>query len=380
MGKASCSRNLREWSFLRCREGWRGLAFRQKAARRLLCWNLWWNVARPPADRLIASVHAAAGIVRRPAGLLLKQANRPDPTVAAEIKPVERPAGHAYQVASFHLNRHHRSLRRMNVEQPASGDDVTHFVFIMGVFDVELRQHGIEPGSVSVHVNHIRRDIPAPALAFFKLRSVCAQHLRRRSILRQIRRSLPALVFDADSCEVIPYLIVFEKRPLFVRNSQQSHRDLLLPVASSPHALCAAPDRTRTSIRNSRISTWRLASAKLSPQVSSPCACKRNPCMPGVSRSVLVTRSASSTTSREFSRIGSHSRCLWVSTAAKPFSISYPSSAMPPCRACVPESTVLHTERVWSTAPRSTLRTIARCSRASAEGRPSPRTTFAVSS
>src|SRR5437870_10651518 len=137
MGKASCSRNLREWSFLRCREGWRGLAFRQKAARRLLCWNLWWNVARPPADRLIASVHAAAGIVRRPAGLLLKQANRPDPTVAAEIKPVERPAGHAYQVASFHLNRHHRSLRRMNVEQPASGDDVTHFVFIMGVFDVE---------------------------------------------------------------------------------------------------------------------------------------------------------------------------------------------------------------------------------------------------
>src|SRR5439155_1759621 len=285
MGKASCSRNLREWSFLRCREGWRGLAFRQKAARRLLCWNLWWNVARPPADRLIASVHAAAGIVRRPAGLLLKQANRPDPTVAAEIKPVERPAGHAYQVASFHLNRHHRSLRRMNVEQPASGDDVTHFVFIMGVFDVELRQHGIEPGSVSVHVNHIRRDIPAPALAFFKLRSVCAQHLRRRSILRQIRRSLPALVFDADSCEVIPYLIVFEKRPLFVRNSQQSHGDLLLPVASSPHALGAAP-----------------------------------------------------------------------------------------------ESTVVDRQCVWRTAPPSTLRTIARCSRASAEGRPSPRTTFAVSS
>src|SRR5256884_851601 len=53
---------------------------------------------------------------------------------------------------------------------------------------------------------------------------------------------------------------------------------------------------------------------------------------------------------------------------------------MPPCRACVPESTVLHTECVWSTAPPSTLRTIARCSRASAEGRPSPRTTFAVSS
>src|SRR5438132_13182839 len=100
--------------------------------------------------------------------------------------------------------------------------------------------------------------------------------------------------------------------------------------------------------------------------------------MPGVSRSVLVTRSASSTTSREFSRIGSHSRCLWVSTAAKPFSISYPSSAMPPCRACVPESTVLHTECVWSTAPPSTLRTIARCSRASAEGRPSPRTTFKI--
>src|SRR5207245_1984473 len=62
-----------------------------------------------------------------------------------------------------------------------------------------------------------------------RLRRICRRmHLLRRSILRQIRRSLPALVFDADSCEVIPYLIVFEKRPLFVRNSQQSHGDLLL--------------------------------------------------------------------------------------------------------------------------------------------------------
>src|SRR2546429_4384277 len=88
-----------------------------------------------------------------------------------------------------------------------------------------------EDGIRDVAVTGVQTCALPISLAFFKLRSVCAQHLLRRSILRQIRRSLPALVFDADSCEVIPYLIVFEKRPLFVRNSQQSHGDLLLPVA-----------------------------------------------------------------------------------------------------------------------------------------------------
>src|SRR5207302_11337528 len=50
------------------------------------------------------------------------------------------------------------------------------------------------------------------------------------------------------------------------------------------------------------------------------------------------------------------------------------------CDACEPERTVLQTGCVGRTAPASAPRAIARCSRASAEGRPSPRTTLADSS
>src|SRR6266852_876441 len=102
--------------------------------------------------------------------------------------------------------------------------------------------------------------------------------------------------------------------------------------------------------------------------------------MPGHPFKVADTRSASSTMSCEFSRIGSHSRCLWVRTPSSPFNISYPSSAMPPSAACEPERTVLQTECVCKTAPALSEATTAMCSSDSAEGRPSPRTTLPASS
>src|SRR5207248_1930775 len=98
-----------------------------------------------------------------------------------------------------------------------------HFIFIMCVLDTELRQHRIQPGSVGVHINHVRRHVSAPPLQFFNLRRVRIQDLLGRRILRQIRGRFPALVLNADSGKVIAHLILLAERSLFIRNSQHRH-------------------------------------------------------------------------------------------------------------------------------------------------------------
>src|SRR6266851_5992850 len=44
----------------------------------------WRNVSRPPAHGLVAAIHTAIRIVRRPPALVLEQANRADAPVAAQ--------------------------------------------------------------------------------------------------------------------------------------------------------------------------------------------------------------------------------------------------------------------------------------------------------
>src|SRR5260370_23822347 len=118
-------------------------------------------------------------------------------------------------------------------------------------------------------VDHVGRDVPAAALQLFNLLAIYCENLFRRGVARQIRGGLPAFVVDADARKVVVDLVVFAKRAIFIRDSKYSHGIHLL-VRSGPrrnHAVRAAPERTSTSIRNSRISTWRLASCKFAPQV-----------------------------------------------------------------------------------------------------------------
>src|SRR5436309_7880824 len=114
-----------------------------------------WNVAGSPADRLVSAIDAAVGVVRRPASGILKQANRANAPVAAKIEPVQCAARHANQVAGFHFQRDDRRRRRMNVKQAAPGDDVANFVLVVTMLDVKFREHGVEPGSIGVYVDHI---------------------------------------------------------------------------------------------------------------------------------------------------------------------------------------------------------------------------------
>src|SRR5215472_5155135 len=162
--KVFWSRNQSVWSCLRCPEEWCGLAFRRKAARGLLQCSLRRDVARAPENRLVIPVYAAASIMRRPARLVLKEANRANASVPAQVKPVQRAPRNAHQVAGFNLNRHHGALRRMNMKKPATCDDVAHLIFIMRVLDVELRKHRVQSWSARIHVNHIRRRLSAAPL------------------------------------------------------------------------------------------------------------------------------------------------------------------------------------------------------------------------
>src|SRR6185312_4885050 len=91
------------------------------------------DVTRPPADGLVAAVHAAVGVVRRPAGGILEQADGANAPVATEIEPVQRSARHADQVAGLYFQRHDRRSRRMNVKQATPGNDVADFVLVVAM-------------------------------------------------------------------------------------------------------------------------------------------------------------------------------------------------------------------------------------------------------
>ncbi len=112
------------------------------------------------------------------------------------------------------------------MEEPAPGDDVADLVLVVCMFDVEFCQHGIQPGSVCVDVDHIRRDVAALALELFDLLAVGAQHLIRGSIRRQVRRRLPSFIVNADPGEVVAHLVVFAEQTVFVGDSKDSHGNL----------------------------------------------------------------------------------------------------------------------------------------------------------
>src|SRR6266403_3814250 len=66
-----------------------------------LCRKLRRNVSRTQTNRLVASIHAAIGIVRRPASRVLKQSDGANSPIAAKIKPVQSSFWHANQITCF---------------------------------------------------------------------------------------------------------------------------------------------------------------------------------------------------------------------------------------------------------------------------------------
>ena len=99
---------------------------------------------RTKANRLEFRIDTAFRVMRRPAGWVLKQSNRADLPVGAEIEPVQRPARHANEIAGLDFDCENGRIRRMNVEQPAALNDESDFVFVVPVFAAEFRKHDVQ--------------------------------------------------------------------------------------------------------------------------------------------------------------------------------------------------------------------------------------------
>src|SRR5882762_11879950 len=63
-----------------------------------LCRKLGRNVSRTQTNRLIASIHTAIGVVRRPPSRVLKQSDGANSPIAAKIKPVQSSFWYANQI------------------------------------------------------------------------------------------------------------------------------------------------------------------------------------------------------------------------------------------------------------------------------------------
>src|SRR5580704_10580877 len=113
------------------------------------------DISRTPADWLIVSIQAAAGVVRSPAGTVLEQTDRPNAAVTAQIEPVQRAARHANQVAGFHFESDNGATLRMDMEKSPPCDDIAHFIFVVAMLDVEFRQRRVEPGRIGMDVDHV---------------------------------------------------------------------------------------------------------------------------------------------------------------------------------------------------------------------------------
>src|SRR5713101_9919277 len=134
------------------------------------------------ADWFVAAVRAAFGVMRRPAGWILKKADGADVPLLAEIEPMPRAARNAKQIAGFDRDGDDGSFARTNMKDAAALDDETDFVFVVPVLGIETVEHGFEAGSLRGDVDDVGGDVAALGLQAFDLRGVCEEDFRRGGI------------------------------------------------------------------------------------------------------------------------------------------------------------------------------------------------------
>src|SRR5437762_2630305 len=99
------------------------------------------DVSRAKADGRVALVDTVFDIVRRPAGLVLKEANAADRFVLAQVEPVLRSPRDVDQIARFDLNGEYRTVFGMNVKHAAAADREANLILGVRVLLGKLGQH-----------------------------------------------------------------------------------------------------------------------------------------------------------------------------------------------------------------------------------------------
>ena len=105
----------------------------------VICADNYVEVRRAEAHRFKLRFCSAVGVQGCPSRGILKQANRSDLPICAQIEPMPRAAWDANQVSGFHFNRcDGASVTRMNVKHAVTGENESDFIFIMPVLAAEL--------------------------------------------------------------------------------------------------------------------------------------------------------------------------------------------------------------------------------------------------
>lgn len=177
-------------------------------------------------------------IVGCPAGYTLKQTYCADSPVTTKIEPVKRAARNADQVARLDFDCHNRALLRMDVEESSSADYVPDLVFIMAMFDIELREHGIEPWRIPVYVDDVCDHVSAAALEFINLFCVSNQKLFGGGVRRNAGHWFPAFVINANTREKVSNLVMFLQRSIFVGDTKDSRGNLTSVDQRQDHMAC----------------------------------------------------------------------------------------------------------------------------------------------
>src|SRR6266851_2042831 len=181
------------------------------------------KIRRSQAHRLIVAIYPAIGVMRCPARGVLEQANRTNPPIRTQIKPVPRAARNADQVATFHFDRSERADAWPDVKKSATMNDEAHFVFVVPVFATELGQHGFQVRGLRCDINHIRRDITAVPLKLFDFGAVRRENLFRCCIVLDSMCRFPAFVLDSDVREVRGDAFLVVQSPVLVWYSDNRH-------------------------------------------------------------------------------------------------------------------------------------------------------------
>src|SRR5260221_3401812 len=119
------------------------------------------DVRRTEAQRFKTFFGSALGVMRGPAGSVLKKPNGANPFFLAQIEPVPGSARHTQQIARLDRDRDDVSFARMNMKQATAFNNEAHFIFIVPVFTVEAIQHGIESWRSWQHIDHVSGDVAA---------------------------------------------------------------------------------------------------------------------------------------------------------------------------------------------------------------------------
>src|SRR5947207_829657 len=102
--------------------------------------------------------------MRRPAGRVSKQSDRPNCFVAAEVEPMQCSGGHTDQIACFHFDRNDISIFRSNMKQPAALNDKSYFIVIVPMLFIEFSEHLAQSRRRWRDIDNVRGDISSTLL------------------------------------------------------------------------------------------------------------------------------------------------------------------------------------------------------------------------